>query len=215
MKRIRASRSAVTLLELLVVISVIVVAATMLLSMFAKLKDAGSRAACLGNLRQLHLAISSQAADNDNRFFSITSSGLGWMYYLAPYLSLKGTEESAPIFKCPADKTIQKRTYKMNSTVSRKTFDNIGYRRVSDVLKPSSKILLFDIGAEDPTVIPLWGDSTVAWAHYYENILPSVPESPYPRMHFNGKQLNALMFDGSVQSIPCPVEESYFYWDEE
>jgi prepilin-type N-terminal cleavage/methylation domain-containing protein len=53
-----------TLIELLVVVGIIGVLASLLLPVIARAKEAGQRAACKSNLKQIHLAIALYAEDN-------------------------------------------------------------------------------------------------------------------------------------------------------
>ena len=67
MFRPRPSSRAFTLIELLVVIAIIAVLAALLLPALNSAQQAGRKAACLSNLRQLGIAIQSYAGDNDGR----------------------------------------------------------------------------------------------------------------------------------------------------
>lgn len=54
-----------TLIELRVALAVIAVLATLVLSVFHSVREKGRQTACLSNLRQLGMAISAYAQDND------------------------------------------------------------------------------------------------------------------------------------------------------
>ncbi|HOY57508.1 MAG TPA: type II secretion system protein [Verrucomicrobiota bacterium] len=64
---VRLHTAAFTLIELLVVIAIIGVLASLLLPTLGKAQEAGRLTACLGNLRQIGIALQLYTQDNNNR----------------------------------------------------------------------------------------------------------------------------------------------------
>ncbi len=64
----RAPRSAFTLIEMLVVISIIALLAAILFPVFAKVREGGRKTVCLSNLKQLGLAFQQYTSDYGGRF---------------------------------------------------------------------------------------------------------------------------------------------------
>ena len=98
-----------TLIELLIVIAIIAILASMLLPALNNAREAANRTKCLGQLRNCGQAFLLYAADNNDIF---TTNGPGkntapwWMGQVAPYLgipvSASSTPQSYKLYQCPA-----------------------------------------------------------------------------------------------------------------
>ena len=77
-----------TLIELLVVIAVIAILAALLCPVASRGIEASKRTKCTSNLRQIFLAASNYAADNNMNLLpgTIASASLSWTHLLRPYL---------------------------------------------------------------------------------------------------------------------------------
>ena len=114
----RAKRSAFTLIELLVVIAIIAILAAMLLPALAKAKSKAQRTTCLGNNRQLALALHMYV--NDNQDFlpwpdwgNDAAAPDGWLYQslLPPNYSLPVYNLNPANFEAARSKAIQSGVY--------------------------------------------------------------------------------------------------------
>ena len=102
----RSIRRGFTLIELLVVIAIIGILASLLLPGFAKAKEKARSAKCLGNLRQIGLAIQTYVTDNDNLMPVLFDRPVG-MFAIGNSMDvvlLKHAGYNKEVFKCPSDR---------------------------------------------------------------------------------------------------------------
>ena len=110
--RIRAA--AFTLIELMVVISIIAILAALLLGVFARSREQSNRTACLSNLRNLHALMSRFASDNDGalpvgyrlgqkQFNTTLYSASGSAYVLLGKLLVLSGAPDPRAFFCPSE----------------------------------------------------------------------------------------------------------------
>ena len=79
--RIARTSKAFTLIELLVVIAIIAILAAILFPVFAQAKAAAKKTSCLSNFKQLGLATTMYANDNDDRLVYTGDNGGFWAWY--------------------------------------------------------------------------------------------------------------------------------------
>lgn len=94
-------RRAFTLIELLMVISIIAILAAILFPVFAQARDAARSTTCRSNLRQIGTAVVMYVTDYDGCYPILrgakTSSFMDWRGGIAPYLKNVG------VFRCPSN----------------------------------------------------------------------------------------------------------------
>ena len=111
-----------TLIELLVVIAIIAILAALLLPALANAKEEGKRARCIGNVKQVSLAMILYADENEGSFYTNPGGGVPnhGMWYRNPRSTVlllptdsyaywgigyyKQAGQSRDIFKCPTAK---------------------------------------------------------------------------------------------------------------
>src|SRR5688500_3679685 len=99
----RSSRRGFTLIELIVVIAIIAILAAILFPVFAQARDAGRKAACISNCKQIGTAFMMYVQDYDEQFPFVTcgdsytggcvnwlTSSLPWPLTIQPYVKNYG-----------------------------------------------------------------------------------------------------------------------------
>lgn len=105
------SKRAFTLIEILVVIAIIAILASMLLPALSKAKEKGRRTHCVNNLRQMALAGQLYADDNEGRFaptFWVKGSNVNrkaWFNFLQEY------QQTTNLLRCATETRAYQKAY--------------------------------------------------------------------------------------------------------
>jgi prepilin-type N-terminal cleavage/methylation domain-containing protein/prepilin-type processing-associated H-X9-DG protein len=97
-----------SLIELMVVIGIIGILASMLMPGLVRAKQQANRIKCLNDIRQLGLSMTLFASDHDGEFPPRRMPPNAWMTTLKPYYV------DAKVLKCPSDRLISDRSYIVN-----------------------------------------------------------------------------------------------------
>lgn len=194
----RARKNAFTLLELLVVVVIVAVLASVLIPQLGKLTLMSRSTQCISNLRQIGAAILSHAGDHNGlmptagdaiAYHAVSAeTGLpGWTEQLEPYL---GTDRK--IFVCPSSGPIIPENaqygYFLGCHAAYVATGGNAPVRVSLLAVPSKYILGGDIASG-----PMFTATDADKDDYTQN--PAF--APMPRI-FHGKKVNLVFADGHV-----------------
>lgn len=93
----KRTNDAFTLVELLVVIGILAVLAAIVLPVMSGAREAGRKASCQSNLRQIYLGVQQYVQDNDGWYPAYNGNGnaRAWQYKVSPYI------KDIRVFRCP------------------------------------------------------------------------------------------------------------------
>jgi prepilin-type N-terminal cleavage/methylation domain-containing protein/prepilin-type processing-associated H-X9-DG protein len=207
-----------TLLELMAVITVVGVLAVVAVPAIGEARVAGSRGKCMGNQRQIGLALQLYAGDHNGEFPPTTHTtgtfkkDRSWVFELAPYL-----EEVDAVRVCPSDDPArQKRildggftSYTLNDQV----FDTYEFNNLLKIPRPSKTFLLGILSANrvpSSTRDHIHGAEWTSWAAALNDIEPD-RHRPGPRAADRLKgSANYLYADGHVENRSAKDFKSLF-----
>lgn len=164
-----SSRTAFTLVELLVVIGIIALLVSILLPSLSRAKETANRVKCLANLRTIGQAFAMYNNNNKGRFPlpAVNKHAEDWIYWEAdrnfsdgPLMTYLGKQTSKTLFQCPSDDPNARRagttyrfSYSANYLILRLPADgwlnlyapeSNAPLRVTEIVNPSQKIVLID-----------------------------------------------------------------------
>ncbi len=191
-------RSLFTLIEMLVVVSIIGILASLLMPAMQEALNQSRQTSCLNNLRQLGISTTQYINDNSG-FFPAARVGT---YYWSNHLIDKGYAVESQMFMCPSFGT---RVYKNNSTASYSygMCRDLSRTKLSEASMPSQN--LFKRYGKGPSTTWFFGDSVGYgwWTKLNQCYMISWNTGTYFNSHFrhglnNG---NFWFLDGHANSI--------------
>ena len=170
-----------TLIELLVVIAIIALLLSIILPSLARVKESSKRIVCLSNLRQLGIAFTMYANDNDGEIISgdvdVKPFGPPWWVnnICAPDWGTGGqlpeqdqiaAIESGALFsyvgtvdmyQCPVGYEGEMLTYAMVISMNGRTVEGSpSYKKITEINLPSSRLVFIDEGLATPNAWATW-----------------------------------------------------------
>ncbi|WP_309398675.1 type II secretion system protein [Cerasicoccus maritimus] len=199
----KESHSGFTLVELLAVMAIVGVLASILIPVVGTVRQSAKRSVCASNLRQLSSASLLYSNDHNGDLIAtpFQEAGKYWFRQVYPYLDNDEYKVTSSVFQCPDDDSAIE-AFETNGT----EWNAISYLLLKD--EPTWKIRTQISNAPDS---PQFIDSeTTATTDYYNQtkFKSKVKGSSTDWRHNSG--LNAAYWDGSVQFIEEPTYENVF-----
>lgn len=179
-----------TLIELLIVIAIIAILASLLLPVLNKARSKAQSTTCLSQLKQLGTQTILYCDDYDGFIYDCTNAYLttgNWPSYITNYMYKTKDYGKNPLLKCPSfQSSLNPAMAKTSGYHSYNVNEELNYKRLQQAPQPSRTLLLFD--NQEPSI----------WA-----INQWVPK-PENWLDYRHPEMNIVFIDGHTESFRSP-----------
>jgi len=211
--RTSSSPSGFTLIELLVVIAIIALLAALLLPALARARESTRAMQCLGQMRQVGLAVRLYADNNNDTFprsqhSAFAHGELPWERSLAPLLgstTLRWTNLLGGVYHCPSDGRTLPYSYGLNVYYELGPEDDyIGkpqtWRRTTQPPRPAATVLFAESASGSA--------GTMGADHIMPNFWVTAADASDVAQNRHGNKANYNFADGHARALKFPATYS-------
>lgn len=179
-----------TMIELLVVISIIAILVSILLPSLHRARAKATSSACQNQLKQLGVQTVMYCDDNDGYIYDCTNLYIpngNWASYLTSYMYKTKDYGKNPLLRCPSYRlSLNPAMANSSGFHSYNTNQELNYKRSHQAPQPTKTILLFD------------NQNTGIWA------INQYTPDPENWLDYRHPEMNCVFLDGHTQGFQYP-----------